>query len=146
MDQGAAHVVRGQQPQLDAADDRGHQLEDVMVEPDRPGRPAVQPFGEPVVGRPLDRVGMLGLDAGVLLGLELLELPDDLGPGTAGDLVPPPRLAIRAVAKRHRAIPAALGLVLVNRSFVAPATPGAGGVTAHDYEDSERLAPRFAPG
>jgi hypothetical protein len=89
---------------------------------------------------------MLGLDAGVLLGLELLELPDDLGPGTAGDLVPPPRLPVSVVAKRDRAIPAALGIVLVNRSFVAPATPGARNVTAHDYKDSERLAPRFAPG
>jgi hypothetical protein len=98
-DQGRAHVVRGQQPQLDAADDRRDQLEDVMIEPDRPGRPAVQTLGEPVVGGPLDGVGMLGLDAGVLLGLELLELPDNLGPGTSGDLVPPPGLAIRTVPK-----------------------------------------------
>ena len=56
------------------ADDRGDQLEDVMVEPDRPGRPAVQTLGEPAAGGPLDRAGMLGLDAGVLLGLELLSL------------------------------------------------------------------------
>ena len=56
------------------ADDRGDQLEDVMVEPDRPGRPAVQTLGEPAVGGPLDRAGMLGLDAGVLLGLGLLSL------------------------------------------------------------------------
>ena len=136
MDQGPADIVRGQQAQLDAADDCGDQLEDVMVEPDRPGRPAVQPLGEPVVGSPLDRVGMLGLHAGVLLGLELLELFGDLGPGAAGDLVPPPCLPVRAVANRDPAVPAALGLVLVNRPFVAPATPGASSTTTHEYKDN----------
>ena len=63
------------------------------------------------------------LDAGILLGLELLELFGDLGPGAAGELVPPPGLPVRAVASTNRAVPAALGLVLVNRSFDAPA-PG----------------------
>jgi hypothetical protein len=72
--------------------------------------------------------------AGFPLGLELLELLGDLDPRAAGDLVPPPRLPVRAVAKRDRAIPAALGLVLVNRSFVAPATPGARCIATHEYE------------
>src|SRR5260370_37212333 len=94
-----------------------------MIEPHRPGRPSVQPSGKPVVHGPLDRVGTLGVHAGIPLHLELPELLDDLGPRAAGDLVPPPRLAIRAVAEGDRAIPAALGLVLVDRSFVAPATP-----------------------
>lgn len=106
------------------------------------GRPAIQPLGQPVVDGTLDGVAVLGLHAGVLLGLELPELRGHLGPGAAGDLVPPPRRAVRAVANRDRAIPAALGLVLVDRSFVAPAAAGAGGVTAHEYEDTERLAPR----
>jgi hypothetical protein len=85
---------------------------------------------------------MLGLDAGVLLGLEFLELPDHLSPGTAGDLVPPPRLAIRAVAKRHCAVPAALGFVLVDRSFVAPATAGAIAeyIALLEREEAERNA------
>lgn len=77
----------------------------------------------------VDGIAVLGLQAGVLLGLKLLELPGDLGPGTARDLVPTPGLAVRAVADRDRAVPAALGLVLVNRSFVAPATPGARNAT-----------------
>jgi hypothetical protein len=45
-----------------------------VIEPHRPGRPAIQALGELVGGGPLDRAGMLGLDAGVLLGLELLSL------------------------------------------------------------------------
>jgi hypothetical protein len=116
-----------------------------MVEPHRPGRPAVQPLSKPVVHSPLDRVGTLGLHAGVQLGLKPLELLGDLGPRAAGHLVPPPRLPIRAIAKRDRAIPAAPGLVLVNRSFVAPATPGASNAATHENEDSERLAPLLAP-
>jgi hypothetical protein len=103
-----------------------------MVESYRPGRPAIQPFGKPVIDGPLDRVGTLGLHARVHLGLKLLELLGDLGPRAAGDLVPPSRLPVRVIAEGDRAIPAALGLVIVNRSFVVPATLGASGVTTHD--------------
>jgi hypothetical protein len=138
--------VRGQLPQLGGADDGGEGLEDVTVERHGPGRPAIQTFGQPVVHGTLERVGMLGLHAGVPFGLELLELLGDLGPGAAGDLVPPPGLAIRSVAERDRAVPAALGLVFVDRTFVVPATPGSSSMTTHDYEDSSRFAPRFAPG
>jgi hypothetical protein len=77
--------------------------------------------------------------AGVLLGLELLELLGDLGPGAAGDLVPPPRHAVWAVPDRDRAVPA----VLVDRSFVAPATPGAGTRLLLN-QASSRLAPLLA--
>ena len=132
MDQGPAHVMRGQHPQLDAADDRGDRLEDVTVERHRLGGPPVQPFGKPVIHGTLNRIRTLGLHAGVLLGLELLEFLGDLGPRAAGDLVPPPRLAVLAVADRDRAVPAVLGLVLVDRSFVAPATPGASNATTHE--------------
>ena len=68
---------------------------------------------------------MLGLHTGVPFGLELLELLGDLGPDAAGDLVPPPGRAVRAVAQGDRGVPAAPGLVLVDRSFVALTTPGA---------------------
>jgi len=88
---------------------------------------------------------MLGPYARVLLGLKLLELLGDLGPRTAGDLMPPPRLPIRAVANRDRAIPAALDLVLVDRSFVAPTTPGASGMTTHDLRIVGGLLPYLLP-
>ena len=81
LDQDAAHVVRGQLPQLDAADDGGDRLEDVTVERDGPGRPAAEALGQPVVYGALDRVGVLGLHAGVPFGLELLELLGHLGQG-----------------------------------------------------------------
>jgi hypothetical protein len=75
---------------------------------------------------------MLRLHARILLGLELLELLRDLGPGAAGN----PNVATTpchpAMAERDRALPAALGLIPVGRSFVASATPGASGVTTHD--------------
>jgi hypothetical protein len=108
---------------------------------DRPSSPS----GEPVVRGPPDGVGTLGLHAGILLGLELLELPNDFGPRAAGDLVPPPRLPVGAVAEGDRAIPAALGLVLVNRSFVAPATPRPSSVTTHGYKVASRLLPVLLP-
>ena len=58
--------------------------------------------------RTLDGVDARELDAEVSLGLELLEFLGELGAAAAGDLVPPPGLAIRAVAQGDRGVPAAL--------------------------------------
>ena len=81
---------------------------------------AVEALGEPVVAGVLNGVAGLGLDAGVLLGLELSELGGDLGPGAAGDLLRRQDWPSSAVADRDRPVPAALSLVLVDRSFVRP--------------------------
>lgn len=145
MRQGAAHIVRCQLPQFDVPDDGSNQRQDAPVEPDGLRRSAIKAFGKPVVDGPLDRVGALELHAGVPFRLELLELLDDLGPCAPRDLVPPPGLPVRAVAEGDRAVPAALGLVLVNGSFVAPTTPGTGNVTTHRLKVISRLLACLLP-
>jgi hypothetical protein len=52
----------------------------------RPG----QPLGQPVSHGLLDRVAVRGPDARVKLGVQLLELVLDLGPGRAADLLADP--------------------------------------------------------
>jgi hypothetical protein len=77
-----------------------------------------------MVAHYLSRQNRLRRDAtGALVGLEPLELFGDLGPGAARELLRPPCLPVRAVASINRVVPATPGLVLVNRSFEAPA-PG----------------------
>ena len=45
LDHGAAYVVRDQLPQLDVTDNGGDRLENVAVERDGRGRPAIQALG-----------------------------------------------------------------------------------------------------
>src|SRR5262249_37057532 len=119
-------------------------LENVAVEVDGLFGPAVQTFGEPVIHRLADGVPGGRLRARVVLGVQFPELGSDLGPGPPGDLLPTPGRAIRAVAEGDGRIPAALGLVLVDRSFAAPAASRPGGWCTHAGSIT-RLPPRVAP-
>jgi hypothetical protein len=101
-------------------------------------RPALR---RPVVYGPLDCVARHGLRAQVLLGLEIPQLGGDFSTSTAGDLVPPPRLPARPVAGGDSGVPAALGLVLVDRSLAAPAAPGLGTRSAHSWEPNTACSP-----
>src|SRR5690349_12735050 len=113
----------------------------MAVERDGPGRPAIQPFREPVIHGLLDCVIRCGPRAGVLLGLELSQFRGDLGSRTAGDLMAPPSLPVRPVADRDSRIPAALGLVFINRTFAAPAAAGPDARSTHGREPNTACSP-----
>src|SRR5207248_1765304 len=130
---------------FDVTDDGGDRLEDMAVEREGARGPAVQALREPVVHRLPDRVARRGLRAEVLLSLELPQLRGDLGSGAAGNLVPPPCLPIRPVADGDGRIPAALGLVLVDRSLATPAALGPGGRSTHGRERNTACSPCCSP-
>src|SRR6266568_5499473 len=136
--------MRGQFPHFDVTDDGGDRLQDMAIERDGPGGPAVQAFHKTVVHSLLDRVAPRGLHAEVLLGLEFPQLRGDLGTCAAGNFMPPPCLPVRPVTDGDGRVPAALGLILVDRSLAAPATPASGDRFAHGGSLT-RLAPRLAP-
>jgi hypothetical protein len=133
--------MRGQFPQLDATNDGGDRLQNIPVERDGPGGPAVQAFRKPVGHGPLDRVARRGLLAEILLGLEFPQLRGDLGSRAAGDFMTPPCLPVRPVADGDSRVPAALGLVLVDRSLAAPAAAGPGARSTYDREPNAACSP-----
>src|SRR5690242_11837650 len=133
--------MRGQFPQLDVTNGGGDRLQNIPVECDGPGGPAVQPFREPVIHSSLDRVARRGLCTEILLSLELPQLRGDLGSCAAGDLVTPPCLPIRPVADGDSRVPAALGLVLVDRSLAAPAAAAPSGRSTHGRETNTACSP-----
>src|SRR5215472_10478307 len=125
-----------QRMQRDVADDCQHGPQDPLVAPHSAGRPAVAALLQPVSYGLPDCVAGGGLDSCVQIGVQLLELVLDLCLGLAGDL-PPQALAAGVEAEAHRAVPAALAFVPVDRVLaVGPALPR--------LRHAERL-PRLAP-
>jgi hypothetical protein len=96
--QRGAHVLHGQVPQRYPPDDREHRTKRISVDLDRLGGAARQALGQPVGNRHVHRVARSGPDARVQLGVQVLELVLDLGPGLAADLLADP-LPVRGIAE-----------------------------------------------
>jgi hypothetical protein len=96
--QRGAHVLHGQVPQRYPPDDREHRTKRIGVDLDRLGGAARQALGQPVGNRHVHRVARSGPDARVQLGVQVLELVLDLGPGLAADLLADP-LPVRGIAE-----------------------------------------------
>src|SRR6266487_563655 len=115
-----AHVLHGQIPQRDPPDNREQRTQRAGEDLDRFGGAARQAFNQPVGHGGLDRVPLDGPDARVELGVQLLELVFDLGPGLAADLPADP-LPVRDITERdHPAPPARTGLVVSAVPAVVP--------------------------
>jgi hypothetical protein len=90
LGQRGPHILHGQVLQWDPADDGQQRPQRIPVNLNRLGGAARQPLGQPVSHGLLDRVAVRGPDARVKLGVQLLELVLDLGPGRAADLLADP--------------------------------------------------------
>src|SRR5713101_1875732 len=141
LGEGPAHVMGGEPSQLDVAEVGDDRLENVAVELDSLFGSAVEPFRQPVIHRLAERVARGSLHARVMLGMQFPELGRDLSPGPPGNLLPTPGLAIRAVPEGDGRIPAALGLVFVDRPLAAPAAPQPGSWSAHSREHNTSCSP-----
>src|SRR5215471_2208376 len=100
---------------------REDRLENMPVHHHGPGRPAAEPFGEPVGDGLLHRVPGPRLDADVQLVMQRLELVLHVTLRPTRDL-PPPSHAVWAVTERYHAHPAAPLLAPVD-AVLSPAAP-----------------------
>jgi len=127
------HVCGGQLAELPGADRGQDRCQDVLVLLDCLGRPAVQPFLQPVVGCVPDGVVRPGSDARFEVAVQRLEPVLDHGLGLAGDLAPDP-LPVWTEPEADDAAPPALAVpvpvavaarsvVLEEDPVLAPATP-----------------------